>query len=86
MALALSSLCLVHKQSCFFRLGQKLKREVEKTDGEVTNLAIAFDELQKDMDEYTRDPVDEHIREAKQKVFDEWIENIANYSPYNGGQ
>ena len=32
------------------------------------------------------DPIERQNREAKEKVFSEWIQNIANYNPFDSGE
>lgn len=46
----------------------------------VSDLAADFDEFQNPEEE-----VDLRIRNAQRKVFDEWIDSVANYNPYNRG-
>lgn len=63
------------------------QKKTEKLLYQQTALAENLAELRKKLDERPElDPIEQQIAEAKDKVFTEWIQNIANYTPFNHGE
>lgn len=51
------------------------------------SLAENLAELNKKLeDKPPVDPVEQQIADAKEKIFTEWIQNIANYNPFSHGE
>ena len=51
------------------------------------SLAENLAELRKKLDEQPPvSTVEQQIADAKDRIFTEWIQNIANYTPFNNGE
>ena len=61
-------------------------QKVDKLIDQQIALASNVAELKRKLEEQPEiDTVEQQIAEAKEKVFTEWIQNIANYTPFNSG-
>ena len=58
-----------------------LKQQIELSQ----NLAKVGKQVE-DKDTVITDAVRQQIKEEKDQIFNEWIQNIANYNPYSTGE
>lgn len=66
----------------------QLKKLEAKHEAQIDNLETCLAKLTEvvaEVKEPELDPIEKRIQEAKQEVFEEWINNITNYTPYGKG-
>ena len=64
-----------------------IQRRQDYLEERLAKLAENLAALKKELEEQPPvDTVEQQIAEAKERVFSEWIQNIANYTPFNHGE
>ena len=90
----LLSIGLAIVATCLIYSFKTLEIKIDKQQEIVANLAITnVEEVKKLREEISSikereqtDVVEDQLKAAREKVFTEWIQSIANYDPYNGGK
>lgn len=76
---------LVHTEIKVDRLSEYREQEVPALSNRITEIAKELESI-KENPKQTTDVVEDQLQAAREKVFTEWIQSIANYDPYGGGK